>query len=61
MNDNGGTVMSNETKDADKVGLSRRNLLKVTAPGCLQGPQSPYSPIWGQRILTHQALGGQKC
>jgi len=33
--------MRNETKDGSKVGLSRRNLLKVTAAGLLAAPLLP--------------------
>jgi flavodoxin len=36
-----GTVMSNETTDAYKVGLSRRGLLKVLAAGLLAAPLLP--------------------
>ncbi len=39
--------MSNETKDANKVGLSRRNLLKVTAAGLLAGAAIPLAPLSG--------------
>ena len=43
-NEDKGTVMSNETKDANKVGLSRRNLLKVLAAGMLAGRSPVASP-----------------
>ena len=47
--------MSDETKDANKVGLSRRNLLKVTAAGLLAGAAIPLLPYLGS---THSnALG----
>ncbi|MGZ6248973.1 MAG: twin-arginine translocation signal domain-containing protein, partial [Syntrophales bacterium] len=36
--------MSNETKDANRVCLSRRNLLKVTAAGLLAGAAIPLLP-----------------
>ena len=40
-NEDKGAVMSNETKDADKVCMSRRYLLKVTAAGLLAGAATP--------------------
>ena len=55
MNDNRGTFMSNETKDANKAGLSRRNLLKVTAAGLLAGAAIPLLPYLGS---THSYASG---
>jgi flavodoxin len=40
-NEDKGPVMSNETKDANKDGLSRRKLLKVAAAGLLAGAATP--------------------
>ena len=36
--------MSNETRDANKIDLSRRNLLKVTVAGLLAGVAAPLLP-----------------
>jgi flavodoxin len=47
--------MSDETKDANKVGLSRRNLLKVTAAGLLAGAAIPLLPYLGS---THSNASG---
>jgi flavodoxin len=55
IKDNRGTVMSDETKDANKVGLSRRNLLKVTAAGLLAGAAIPLLPYLGS---THSNASG---
>ena len=47
--------MSNETKDANKVCMSRRNLLKVTAAGLLAGAAIPLLPYLGS---THSNASG---
>ena len=36
--------MSNETKDANKIDLSRRNLLNVAVAGLLAGAPAPLFP-----------------
>lgn len=60
MKDNRGTVMSNETKNANKVGLSRRNLLKVTAAGLLVWAASPLIPFLGSIHSNASGAGRTK-
>ena len=60
MKDNRGTVMIDETKDANKVGLSRRNLLKVTAAGLLAGVAIPLLPYLGSTHSTASGTGRTK-
>ena len=60
MKDKRGTVMSNETKDANKVGLSRRKLLKVTAAGLLAGVAIPLLPYLGSTHSTASGIGRTK-
>jgi flavodoxin len=55
-----GTVMSNETKDANKVCMSRRNLLKVTAAGLLAGALTPLLPHLGSAQSTATGTGRKK-
>ena len=52
--------MSDETKDANKVGLSRRNLLKVTAAGLLAGAAIPLLPYLGSTHSTASGTGRTK-
>ncbi len=52
--------MSNETKDANKVGLSRRTLLKVTAAGLLAGAAIPFLPHLGSAQSTATGTGRTK-
>ena len=47
--------MSNETKDANKIDLSRRNLLKVIVAGLLAGVAAPLLP---HLFPTHAAATG---
>ncbi|MGZ3579071.1 MAG: flavodoxin, partial [Syntrophales bacterium] len=52
--------MSNETKDANRVCLSRRNLLKVTAAGLLAGAAIPLLPHLGSAYSTATGTGRTK-
>jgi flavodoxin len=52
--------MSDETKDANKVGLSRRNLLKVTAAGLLAGAAIPLLTYLGSIQSNASGTGRTK-
>jgi len=52
--------MNNETKDANKVGMSRRNLLKVAAAGLLAGAASPLLPHVKSAHSTATGTGSTK-
>jgi flavodoxin len=52
--------MSNETKDANKIGLTRRTLLKVTAAGLLAGAAIPFLPHLGSAYSTATGNGRTK-
>jgi flavodoxin len=52
--------MSNETTDANKVCLSRRNLLKVTAAGLLAGAVTSLLPHLGSAQSTATGTGRGK-
>jgi flavodoxin len=49
--------MSNETKDANNLDLSRRNLLKLTVAGLLAGVAAPVFPYLSS---THAATGNDR-
>ena len=53
--------MSNETKDANKIDLSRRNLLKVTVAGLLAGVAAPLLPYLSSTHAAETGTGGKKC
>jgi flavodoxin len=52
--------MSDETKDANKVCMSRRTLLKVTAAGLLAGAVAPLLPHLGSAQSTATGAGRKK-
>ena len=52
--------MSNETKDANKFCMSRRNLLKVTAAGLLAGAVTPWLSNLGSAQSTATGTGRKK-
>jgi flavodoxin len=52
--------MSNETKDVNKVCMSRRNLLKVTAAALLAGAVTPLLPHLGSAQSTATGTGRKK-
>ena len=49
--------MSNETKDTNNFGLSRRNLLKITVAGLLAGVAAPVLPYLSS---PHAATGNDR-
>ncbi len=49
--------MSNETKDANRIDLSRRKLLKITVAGLLAGVAAPVFPYLSS---THAATGNDR-
>jgi len=52
--------MSNETKDANKIDLSRRNLLKVTFAWLLAGVAAPLLPHLSTTHAAETGIGGRK-
>ena len=52
--------MSNETRDGSKMGLSRRNLLKITAVGLIAGAATPLLPHLGSAQSTSTGAGRTK-
>ena len=52
--------MSNETKDANKIDLSRRNLLKVTFAWLLAGVAAPLLPHLSTTHAAETGTGGKK-
>jgi flavodoxin len=51
--------MSNETKDANKIDLSRRNLLKATVAGLLAGVAAPLLPRLSSTHAAETGSGGK--
>ena len=51
--------MSNETKDANKIDLSRRNLLKVAVAGLLAGVAAPLFPHLSSTYASETGTGGK--
>jgi flavodoxin len=52
--------MINETKDANEVGLSRRNMLKLTAAGLLASAATSLSPNVRSAHSTTKGIGSTK-
>ncbi len=52
--------MSNETKDANKTDLSRRNLLKTTVAGLFAVVSAPLFPHLSSTHATETGTGGKK-
>ena len=52
--------MSNETKDANKIDLSRRNLLKVVVAGLLAGVAGPVLTHLSPTGAAETGTGGKK-
>ena len=51
--------MSNETKDTNKIDLSRRNLLKVTVAALLAGVADPLFPHLSSTYAAETGTGGK--